>query len=123
MKSHPKAANVYKEPEALLNDNLDWLFEILWKTLIQEKAKVPNIHTDLNNWDDGKYTKEYENSIQWRDCPKQWQPIFEVVVKEYWDVFDKEGMMRPILGYLFHVDTAKIERNRSRLKSRDDSNS
>ena len=60
-----------------LNDNMDWLFENLGKTVIREKASVPDKRTDLIYWNEEKYTKEYENSIQWRDCPNQWQPIFD----------------------------------------------
>src|SRR5210317_1141195 len=103
----PKAKNVYEEPETTLNDNLEWMFEDMGKVMIKEKAAVPSQRDDADviHWHKSIYEEELQKNLQWRDCPEEWRPIFEAVVKEFWDVFAKEGMMKPILGYLFHVNT------------------
>src|SRR5210317_831761 len=102
-----KAKNVYEEPETTLNDDLDWMFEKYGKVMIREKAAVPPQRDDADviDWHESIYEEELKQNLQWRDCPEDWRPIFEAVVKEFWDVFAKEGMMKPILGYLLHVDT------------------
>ena len=102
--------NTYEEEEATLMDEhgTDWMFEELGKCAIKETAELPK-RDDIIQWDETKHKSEFENSIQWRDCPNEWRPILEYVIKDYWDAFAKEGMKRHILGWIFNVNTGTIK--------------
>mmetsp|Transcript_13167 Transcript_13167/g.31418 ORF Transcript_13167/g.31418 Transcript_13167/m.31418 type:complete len:1848 (-) Transcript_13167:281-5824(-) len=103
-----KAKNTYIEPATELNDNMNWLFEDLGRTVAKERNPVTP-RDDVIEYKEETYGKEFESQIQWRDCPTTWKPIFEAVIKSYWDVFAKEGMKRPILGYEFSIDTGEAK--------------
>mmetsp|Transcript_357 Transcript_357/g.524 ORF Transcript_357/g.524 Transcript_357/m.524 type:complete len:620 (-) Transcript_357:114-1973(-) len=74
----------------------------------KQKAPVPE-RSDIIKWNEEIHAKELETQVQFRDCPNEWKPIFTAIIKEYWDVFAKEGMQKPILGYEFNIDTGTIQ--------------
>ena len=102
--------NIYEEPAADLDDpsTHDWLWEEHGKAAIKQKAPVTK-RSDVVIWNKELHSEELETQIQYRDCPKEWQPIFDAIIKEYWDVFAKEGMQKPILGYEFNIDTSTTQ--------------
>ena len=105
----PQVKNIYEEPEFDLPDasSLDWAYRTLGKTMLQNKIKVPDTRSNLIEFKPEIYDAEFDQNIQWRDCPNTIQPAVEAIIKEYWDCFAKEGMKDSILGFEFNIDTGK----------------
>ena len=101
--------NIYEEPAADLDDpsTHDWLWEEHGKAAIKQKTPVTK-RSDVVIWNKELHSEELETQIQYRDCPKVWQPIFDAIIKEYWDVFTK-GVQKPILGYEFNIDMSTTQ--------------
>ena len=99
----PQVKNAYEEPETELDDDHEWLFQDLGKTVVKQKKDIEE-RSDLIFWDQEIYQEEFEKNIQWRDCPTDCQSIFEAIIKSKWDVFAKEGVKKHILGYAFSID-------------------
>ena len=101
----PKLDSTYVEPEVDTGDDgLEFLYETHGKALIHAKGKLPP-RQDIIIFDESKHQKEFEELIQWGDCPQELRPRIEGIIKEYWDVFAKEGLKQPIRGFQFTIDT------------------
>jgi hypothetical protein len=96
----------YVEPELELDasEGLDFLYENAGKTVLKHKKPLPP-REDIIMFDPKRHQPCFNKIIQWRDCPQQHRPVIEAIIKEYWDVFDPEGTLRPIRGYIFNIDT------------------
>jgi hypothetical protein len=104
----PRISAVYEEPEDILDTSgdLDWLFNDNGKAIIENKA-ILTPRDDLIKYRPDQHEKEIKENIQWRDCPKDMQPIIMELIKKYYDVFAPEGMQNPIRGFEFNIDTGK----------------
>lgn len=102
----PKQPSLYVEPEFIpdTGDSLDVLFQEFGNTVFKEKEELPP-RDDVIVFDQGKHGKTYEDNIQWRDCPQEYRANIEQIIKDEWDVFDPEGMPRPVRGFEFNIDT------------------
>jgi hypothetical protein len=106
----PQVKNIYEEPEFELPEasSLDWAYKPLGKTMLQNKIPVPaDTRENTIEFHPETYDGEFDQNIQWWDCPNEIKPAIEAIIKEYWDCFAKEGMKRPILGFEFNIDTGK----------------
>jgi hypothetical protein len=74
------------------------------KTVLKHKKPLPP-REDIIVFDPKRHQPCLDKIIQWRDCPQEHRPVIEAIIKEYWDVFDPEGTLRPIRGYIFNIDT------------------
>lgn len=100
----PKLESVYQEPAYYPDDDgLDILFRQHGQALYKDPCPVPP-RDDIILYGPDK-EDEYNNSVQWNDCPLEARPVLEQIVKEFWDVFDSDGMKRPILGFMAAIDT------------------
>ena len=106
----PQMKSTYVEPafEHDPSSSLDWIFEGRGKALSKEKTELTP-RNDLISFDPTKHSKEIKAELQFRDCPPQWQPVIEVIVRMFWDVFSPEGLQNPIRGFQFSIDTGAIE--------------
>jgi hypothetical protein len=101
---------VYEEPEDELDTSgdLDWLFKDNGKAIIQDKATLPP-RQDLIHYSKDLHQKELEGSIQWRDCPDEHRSTIRTIIEAFWDVFDPDGMQRPVRGFEFNIDTGQMQ--------------
>jgi len=106
----PQMKSTYVEPafEHDPSSSLDWIFEGRGKALSKEKQELTP-RNDLIMFDRAKHSKEIKEELQFRDCPPKWQPVMEVIVRMFWDVFSPEGLQNPIRGFQFSIDTGTIE--------------
>ena len=97
----------YVEPEIELDpsEDLDFLYVSSGKTMLKKKTKLPP-REDIIVFDPKRHLQCFNKIIQWRDCPNEHRPVIEAIIHEYWDVFDPEGALRTIRGYLFNTDAA-----------------
>jgi hypothetical protein len=106
----PKMQTVYEEPEDELDTSgdLDWLFKDNGKAIIQDKTALPP-RTDLTHYRQTKHKKELEGSVQWRDCPDEHKGTIRSIIEAFWDVFNPDGMQRPVRGFEFNIDTGRMQ--------------
>ena len=105
----PKSTNVYVEPEYIPDsaDSVDVIFKPFGNALFQTKAKLPP-RDDVIAFDPALHEKQLETNLQWRRCPEEFKDNIRLIIVKYWDVFDEEGMQRPIRGFEFNIDTGAI---------------
>ena len=96
----------YIEPETEIDpsESLDFLFENAGKTVLKHKTTLPP-RDDIISFSREKHQECLQDLIQWGDCPLEHRPVVEAIIKEYWDVFDPQGALRTVRGYLFQIDT------------------
>jgi len=106
----PQVTSQYKEPDCIPDpmSDLEILFKDFGKPLWALKSPLPP-RDDVINFDPKIHQDEFDRNIQWRDCPENFKPIFEQLIKKHWDVFAEEGVRKNIRGVQFHVDTGEIE--------------
>jgi hypothetical protein len=104
--SRAQVKSQYVEPELELDpsEGLDFLYGNAGKTVLKHKKPLPP-REDIIMFDPKKHQPCFDTMIQWRDCPQEHRPVIEAIIKEYCDVFDPEGTLRPIRGYIFNIDT------------------
>ena len=95
----PKLESTYVEPELNTEDDgLKFLYEQHGKAIIQPKMELPP-RMDVILFNPKLHQDQFDKSIQWGDCPEDLQPKVEEIIKNYWDVFAKEGLKQPIRGF------------------------
>jgi len=102
----PKQQSTYVEPDFIPDStsSLDVLFQEFGNVAYKERASLsprddlimytPHLHEAILNVD-----------LQWRDCPEAYHAGVEAIIQDFWDVFDPEGMPRPVRGFEFNIDT------------------
>lgn len=106
----PPQKSLYVEPEddpAEL-EPLDILLEQQGKVLCRQHNNLPP-RTDIIEFQPIRDQQEFDDSIQWADCPTHMKPRIEKLIKKYWDVFTKEGLKNSIRGFKFHIDTGAVQ--------------
>ena len=59
---------------------------------------------------------KFNKNIQWRDCPNHLHQATQIIIKDFWDVFeDEDGMSSPIRGHQFNIDTGECKPIRCRV--------
>ena len=95
----PGITNEYLEPEIFPDTNagMDILCEDLGNSLWQKRDELPARNPDtITKFDPHIHQKEFDDSIQWDDCPEHLKPRITDIITKYWDVFCKEGLKLPI---------------------------
>jgi hypothetical protein len=73
---------------------------------MKDKQELPKREeNDLIKFQTDKHQAELDKNLNWGDCPPEHKQVITDIIKTYWDVFAKEGLMHPIRGYKFHIDT------------------
>jgi len=101
----PPLPSLYQEPVlgSDLNDGMEWMFQDGGKALKRTvKELLPR--DDVVLFDAKKNTAELEKNLCLDGCPEELKPEVISLVKEYWDVFCKEGLKNPIRGFSFQID-------------------
>jgi hypothetical protein len=95
----------YVEPEWELDpsDSLDYLYKNGGKTVLKSKIILPP-RDDIIIFSRERHQQCFDNLIQWRSCPLEHRPVIDAIIHEFWDVFDPEGALRTIRGYVFNID-------------------
>ena len=95
----------YVEPEDELDPtgSLDYLYEHAGKTVLKSKETLPP-RDDIITFSSERHQHSFDKLIQWGDCPLEHRPVIGAIIREYWDVFDPQGALRTIRGYLFRID-------------------
>ena len=102
----PKLSSTYQEPEYYPDDDgLEILFRENGKALCKE-PKPLSPRDDIIEFGPDKQ-EEHEKSAQWKDCPDEARELIAPLLKEFWDVFDSDGMKQPIQGFQAVIDTGK----------------
>ena len=100
----PKLESVYEEPEYYPEDDgLEILYRDSGKALYQETEQLPP-RDDIITFGPDKQ-EELDRNLQWGDCPEEFKQQILDIVMEYWDVFDNDGMKRPIRNFVANIDT------------------
>ena len=101
----PKLDSKYVEPEYFPeeDDGIDVLFKTCGRAALFEAKPLPP-RDDLILYGP-EHEKEYNESIQWADCPADAKTQIDGLIKEFWDVFASDGMKKSIRGFQFFVDT------------------
>jgi hypothetical protein len=94
------------EPEHIPDEDegLEILYKPLGNVLHGTTKELPP-RTDIVSFDAAQHEKEFQDAIQWGDCPTPYRQAIENLIKRYWDVFAVEGLKKPIRGYEFNIDT------------------
>ena len=103
----PGIANVYEEPEVFPDtyDQMDVMYGNLGNSIWQRRKELPERNPDeILKFDPKKHQKEFDDSIQWADCPEHLKPRITAILEEYWDVFSKEELKHPIRGFEMNID-------------------
>ena len=106
----PKVKSTYIKPEFLPDD--DDPTEVLYKqygNVMHKDKQDIGPRMDTIYWDDTLHQPQFDQDIQWRDTPPEFIPILTRIIKRYWDVFDDNGVSRPIRGFTFHIDTGPVQ--------------
>ena len=107
----PQMKNTCVEPDDNLipdsAEGLDALFSEHGHAMWKAREEMPE-RQDMIKCDPATDEAELEGDVQWRDCPEQHRPKVLQAIIDYWDVFAKKGMKRPIVGYKFHTDTGDV---------------
>ena len=105
-----KVKNVYEEPDFLPDemDLLDPLFGEYGNVLYREKRELPP-RDDVIKFDPTLHQNEFDETIQWEDCPQEFRPVITQIIQDHWDAFTQEGMKKPIRGFQFNVDTGQVK--------------
>jgi hypothetical protein len=95
----------YVEPEQEIdeNDQLDYIFKNAGKTALKTKVDLPP-RDDVILWNEAKHGEELKDNFQKRDCPEEHLPVVQYLIQQYWDIFCREGALRPICGFQFRID-------------------
>jgi hypothetical protein len=64
---------------------------------------------DIITYNAEQHETQFNTNIQWQTTPAKARPRIEALIKRFWDVFDEEGVSRPIPGYAFHINTGAIK--------------
>ena len=86
-----------------LNDGMEWMFEEGGKALKRMIKELPP-RNDVVVFDAKKNMAELKKNLCLDGCPEELKPEVIGLVKEYWDVFCKEGLKDPIRGFSFQID-------------------
>ena len=90
-------------------DGMELLYKEHGKSLCKKKLKLPpQDPDDTIHFDPKNHQQELDKNLVWGDCPEQYRPRILELVKEYWDVFCKDGLRKHIRGYEFRIDTGDI---------------
>jgi hypothetical protein len=84
------------------------LHKNLGNVIHQHKKELPP-RNDIIAYDKETHQPQFDRNIQWRDTPIELQPRITALIKRFWDVFDEDGVSRPIRGFLFHIDTGTVK--------------
>ena len=105
----PQVTSQYKEPDCIPDplSDLEILYKDFGKPLWANKSELPP-RDDLIKFNPEVHGPELERNLQWKDCPEELRPRIKNIILDYWDVFAKEGVRKPIRGFLFHVDTGEV---------------
>ena len=93
----PPLPSLYQEPELGLdlNDGMDWMFKEYGCAAKQSIDKLPP-RDDIVEFELCTDSAELEGNLRLSGCPPELQPKIKDVITEYWDVFCKHGLRRPI---------------------------
>ena len=106
----PKLPSRYKDVDLGADEleGLDVLFRDYGQTLYQ-KANDLDPRDDIIQFDEGLHSAELKRNLKWHRCPEVHRSAILEIVKEYWDVFCKEGLRRNIRGFSCRIDTGNAE--------------
>jgi hypothetical protein len=102
----PQVKSQYVEPETDIDpsESLDFLYKNAGKTVLKKRCELPP-RDDIIKFSPEKHKQQFDDLIQWRDCPLEHRPVIEAIIRNAWDVFDPEGTLRPIRAFVFNIDT------------------
>ena len=102
----PVIPSTYVEPEGLPDpsEGLECLYQPLGHSLWKERIP-PGKQADIIRFQQ-KDEAQLKRNINWTGCKEEYKHhLVTPTIKEYWDVFAKEGLRNPIWGFQFVVDT------------------
>jgi len=102
----PPLESVYIEPDIGpdLLDGMQILYQDYGKSLRKAVEPLPP-RDDIIDFNISTHGAELEKNLNWDQCPDSAKSPSIDIIKEYWDVFCKEGLRNNIRGFTFRVDT------------------
>jgi hypothetical protein len=100
----------YKEPD-MIDQELEHL-ELLYKdygtaAMGQKTILTERDPTDITLFNAQKHGDELKKNLNLEGCPTNLHNMVTELIKQFWDAFAEEGMMKTIRGVKFHIDTGK----------------
>jgi hypothetical protein len=86
----------YTPPE----DNEDWtrLHKGAGNIIYKSKPAL-ELRDDIIPYNPKEHKAQFSTNIQWCTTPDKEPPRIEALIKTFWDVFDEDGVSRPVQGY------------------------
>jgi len=104
--SRPRIQSEYKpDPTYPDVDEGHFIFEKLGKTVFRTASWKPGERTDIIYFNEATYGKEFSKLKIQDSVPPQAKDIIHQLVREFWDIFAKDGLKRTMLGFEFSIDT------------------
>lgn len=89
--------------ELIYNDVDEGYFvlEQLGYTIFRVQAWEPGIRKDVISFDSNSHSDELKKLNIGSNVPDEAKEVIQLLVIAFWDVFTKDGLRRPMLGYEF----------------------